>query len=420
MAQSTNKDIKIIIPVIYIYQLVNDEIKYIQIKPVDLKALYDNNKLHIPNELDKTQLNLAAYYTFVQKNYEEAVKYLTMSIENGNIKAIHKLGYHYQFIEKNYELMKKYYIMAIDKGDTAAMVNLGCYYGNVEKNYDLMKTYYIMAAESDAAACCNLGSYYEQNEKNYDLMKKYYMIAVEQGDPISMTNLASYYCEIEKNYDLMMKCLMMAVDKKCILAMYKLASYYFNEKNITKSNEYLQMIIDTDDVIEYNYIKSEAMCGLADHYMVIKDYELMKKYYMMAIDYDNSRAMCNFACYYLGIEKNYEVMKKYYMMSVEKGNIHSMLQLGWYYQHIEKNIEEAKKYYIMSITSNSNGNINNEHKTNEKCNCLQVVVEILKQITTQQEKSDLHAKYGIFASCFTSDVMQTAPSKSTEPTDSVQ
>jgi len=43
--------------------------------------------------------------------------------------------------------------------------------------------------------------------------------------------------------------------------------------------------------------------------------------------------------YYYRIEKNYDEMKKYYMLAIEKCNSTAMNNLGHYYQTIEKNIE---------------------------------------------------------------------------------
>ena len=51
-----------------------------------------------------------------------------------------------------------------------------------------------------------------------------------------------------------------------------------------------------------------------------KNYELMKKYYLMAIECNNNIAMNNLALYYQDIEKNYELMKKYYLMAIENNN----------------------------------------------------------------------------------------------------
>ena len=49
------------------------------------------------------------------------------------------------------------------------------------------------------------------------------------------------------------------------------------------------------------------------------------------------------------IEKDYELAKKYYVMAIECGNSDSMNNLGHYYATIDKNYELAKKYYVMAI-----------------------------------------------------------------------
>ena len=60
------------------------------------------------------------------------------------------------------------------------------------------------------------------------------------------------------------------------------------------------------------------MTNLANYYQdVEKDYALMKKYYLMAIDLGNLLAMNNLANYYQYAEKDYALMKKYYLMAIE-------------------------------------------------------------------------------------------------------
>jgi hypothetical protein len=47
-----------------------------------------------------------------------------MSINNGNINTMYKLGLYYEKNEINYELMKKYYLMAIKEGNLKAKKRL--------------------------------------------------------------------------------------------------------------------------------------------------------------------------------------------------------------------------------------------------------------------------------------------------------
>jgi len=61
------------------------------------------------------------------------------------------------------------------------------------------------------------------------------------------------------------------------------------------------------------------MNNLAIYYHRIKNYDEMKKYYLMAIDLGNINSMVGLARYYDNIEKNYDMMKKYYLMAIDGG-----------------------------------------------------------------------------------------------------
>ncbi len=63
----------------------------------------------------------------------------------------------------------------------------------------------------------------------------------------------------------------------------------------------------------------------------------MKKYYKMAIEYDNVNAMFNLGRYYQFIEINQELMEKYYLLANES---YALYNLGYYY-------EENKNYDFM-------------------------------------------------------------------------
>lgn len=48
--------------------------------------------------------------------------------------------------------------------------------------------------------------------------------------------------------------------------------------------------------------------------------------------------------YYNFTEKNYELMKKYYWMAIALNDTDSMNSLGYYYYHVEKNYGLMKKW----------------------------------------------------------------------------
>jgi hypothetical protein len=84
-----------------------------------------------------------------------------------------------------------------------------------------------------------------------------------------------------------------------------------------------------------------------------KDYELMKKYYLMAIELNISDAMNGLGHYYQFIEENCDLMKKYYLMTIELKNSEAMDNLSFHYQYTEKNYDLMKKYYLMAIELNN-------------------------------------------------------------------
>jgi TPR repeat protein len=50
-----------------------------------------------------------------------------------------------------------------------------------------------------------------------------------------------------------------------------------------------------------------AMVKLGGYYNSIKNYKLMKKYYLMAIEHENVDAMINLGDYYRNVEKNCQI-----------------------------------------------------------------------------------------------------------------
>ena len=109
--------------------------------------------------------------------------------------------------------------------------------------------------------------------------------------------------------------------------------------------------------IEQN--ESYAMNNLGFYYSEIEKYDLAKKYYLMAIEQNNSSAIVNLGVYYSEIEKNYDLSKKYYLMAIEQNSSTAMNNLGVYYKIFEENYDLAKKYYLMAVEQNSTKAMNN-------------------------------------------------------------
>jgi len=154
-------------------------------------------------------------------------------------------------------------------------------------------------------------------------------------------------------------------------------SIVFNDNELPYTNLILEMYnneninpkkYDIEDVVILNLIgqyyhhiftnKVIKRYYFSRFYYRAKDYDLMKKYYLMAIEKDYGPSMHNLACYYYSVEKNYELMKKYYLMAIKKDHVSSMNNLGYYYKN-SKDYELMKKYFLMAIEKGNVNSMNN-------------------------------------------------------------
>tara|TARA_R110001599_G_scaffold54300_1_gene151116 strand:+ start:1090 stop:1962 length:873 start_codon:yes stop_codon:yes gene_type:complete len=149
-------------------------------------------------------------------------------------------------------------------------------------------------------------------------------------------------------------------------------SYYQNvEKNYDLMKKYYLLGIKLNDVL--------SMHNLANYYNIVeKNYDLMKKYYLLGIKLNDFLSMNNLADYYNLVEKNYDLMKKYYMMAIKLNNKISMNNLACYYEYIEKNYDLAKKYYLMAIKLGNSVSLDNlilYYNTSKDFSFIKIAVE---------------------------------------------
>lgn len=135
-------------------------------------------------------------------------------------------------------------------------------------------------------------------------------------------------------------------------------NYILQDNELKKMNDtevnivydiYINNIINIQDI----EISSDIMVHLARHYCIIHNYDLMKKYYLMAIEKGNQCAMNNLSVYYFLVEKNNDLAKKYLLMAIETGVINAMINLALIYK-TENNYDMAIKYYIMALENGDN------------------------------------------------------------------
>ena len=125
--------------------------------------------------------------------------------------------------------------------------------------------------------------------------------------------------------------------------------YYKQKKDYDNMKKYFLMSIETGN--------RDAMYNYGSYFDKIKDYDNMKKYYLMAIEYGHAGAMYNYGCYCKQI-KDYDNMKKFYLMAIENGNAIAMNNYGAYYYEIQ-DYDNMKKYWLMAIENGNTDAMNN-------------------------------------------------------------
>ncbi len=131
--------------------------------------------------------------------------------------------------------------------------------------------------------------------------------------------------------------------------------YYFKAVYYFSIQEYEKVILLGDS---YGGSHMYYMIGLY-YDSIIEDFILMKKYYDMAIELDNTEAMLNIAHYYQDYENNYELRKAYNLMGAKLNNPHAMVNLAMGYRYEERNYDLMKKYLLMAIEFGCHDVINN-------------------------------------------------------------
>ena len=171
--------------------------------------------------------------------------------------------------------------------------------------------------------------------------------------------------------------------------------------NTLTSNEilfhgvYFSIIKKYDDMIKYylmaiNEGNDIAMVNLGQYYQDINDIDNMVKYYLMAIDRGNVVAINNLGKYYENIN-DIDNMLKYYLMAIDKGNDFSMNNLGYYYGNIN-DIDNMLKYYLMAINKGNSNAMNNLGYYYEKIN---EIDNMLKYYLMAIDKGNSNAMYNL-------------------------
>lgn len=343
---------------------------------------YENMIIYYRMALDRgnflVTFRIAEYYKFYN-DHENVVKYYLMAIDKlkddpkkSDMIAMHKLALYY-YSRKDYvktsspenkqeldeldDNIRKYYLMAINKGCTESMYNLACIYDNeirqLEKNNqsvnkslinDMINYFETASKNGSVGAMTRLGRYYTEHNDN-ETGIKYYMMGVKNGDSYSMTNMGSHYfrkilelqrkfsksdlacIEKKKESDNLTKTMheyySNAINLGNDMAMYNLGKYYLSQINYI--NTYPKEILETPKI-------KDELKELSTNLI---------KYFLMAIEKNNSDAMLELGKYYKSIG-DFVNMEKYYSMAIVENNFNAKKELAEYYKN-NKEYHKIKK-----------------------------------------------------------------------------
>ena len=145
-----------------------------------------------------------------------------------------------------------------------------------------------------------------------------------------------------------------ANEKKNMHAMNILGAYYRQIAKYDDMYKYYQMVISLSMKSKYhpNDDWTTAVKNLGEYYHIIeKNYDEMKKYYLMAIEKgDSAYSMNNLGTYYHTIEKNYVLMKKYYLMAIDRKQTVAMINYAMYF-YSNSDYDQMIKYFAMAINN---------------------------------------------------------------------
>jgi TPR repeat protein len=325
---------------------------YYQYHKKDYYKMLEFYSKDIMNDNNRCFNEILKYFSFTNNGKHDIhfTKYMKIrkDSDNGDIPSIIILTKNYESIYTKHKdisaLIEKYYLIAFRKGNVYCMRQLACFY-SLFKNETLSK------------------------EEQIKLMKKYYLMAIKSGDNISAYNLGCYFYNNKENgyYNeiLIKRFFEIAFERGMFKAYYLLGRFYQNRNNSNMETsmtdeekfelmkKYYLLAIEKDEV--------ESMFALGDYYRTNKEngnynFKLMKKYYKMAIEKNHTNAMSNLGLYYQCNKENgnykYGLMKKYYKMAIKKCNKIAITNLGNYYINVEKKTILGVKYLELGVKHN--------------------------------------------------------------------
>jgi TPR repeat protein len=220
--------------------------------------------------------------------------------------------------------------------DNLYLKYLGLYHQYKTKDYDKMEeAYFILLNKGDTEIMLRLGDFYKDTEEDIDEMKRFYLMAIKKGNNEGYMRLAEYFKK--KNNLYYKKCLEKGINnngKKLVEMGYY---YQYTEKNYDMMMKYYELAIKQNDPLAMNNL------GVYNQDIIynLKEAEIL---YKLSADKDCIFAMNNLGLLYQR-KRKYEEMEKYFQMAIAKDDTDAMYNLGIFYETISGLPEIAQQYY---------------------------------------------------------------------------
>jgi TPR repeat protein len=243
----------------------------------------------------------------VVQNYDSAIYWYQKSAALGNgmsNTSIATLYYTGKGVERNYETAFRNFDLANKNEDLtyAQLSGLGsCYlYGQgVAQNTDSSLHYFALSAiNGNANGFTKMGFIYEhfkaRNKVTLDSAIQFYLLGIAQGDLDAYSYLGYIYTQsniIPHDYVLAAKILKEGADRGNPTSMVSYALLYKDGNGVKKDwNKYIALLKQAASMGSYY---ASDLLGIA--FRDINNYDEAKKYFLLAIEGNNSDAMLNYA-----------------------------------------------------------------------------------------------------------------------------
>ena len=343
----------------------------------------------------------------VEKNYDEAVKWLRLAAERGDADAQNRLGIRYeggQGVEQDYIEAARLFKLSAEQGHSKAQVNLAVLYKDgkgVEQDYQKALNL-LQKADGKSAPLAHfyLGVFFLNGYGtpiDYDQAFEHFTQIAELGDPDVLYNIAYMYRNglgREINIPEAIKWYKRAAEHGAYDALSIIGDIYKDGEGVPQDyNEafkWYKLGADKGDCYSKGYLGLFYENGFG----VAVDYQQALEWYLIASEEGNEWATFNIGVMYengLGVIQDHLKALEYFKQSAEMGFAPAMTEVGRKYEWgegVEVDLEEAKKWLIQAFD-------NGEIDAANDLGCIEKGEKAIEWFKKAAEKGHAYAQYNI-------------------------